>query len=229
MAKLEFTPGETPMTTTPASDNSVFVRAASRDRIGPLPDINAQCLQWMIEGLRESTVRATGIMAECGGVLASLSASQRAAVAHFPFLLVDLRFSEPLWWSDVVHHPNYSPSAPSWLAPMPRQASIRLARSVLVLSWHTATVDRDAAIVVLGLHEDTADIHAKLSLQAIDRIAEQQYRHLRPRWEDRPLLWKQLLASAQHPQMDPDGDLVLRAMQFAAGALVNQRLASAAR
>ena len=87
-------------------------------------------------------------------------------------------------------------SDPTWLAPFPRPAAVKLARSTLVLAWHTVRTNLDAAVVLLGIAPSVAEIIAKPHLQDLDRIAERQYRHVRPRWEDRPAVWPRRRFSA---------------------------------
>jgi hypothetical protein len=159
-----------------------------------------------------------GLLSDCGGMLAALTGEQRDAVAHFPLLLVDMRFQDAAWWTDVGRRPAQPLIVPSWLAPMPGESAVRLARTSLVLAWHTARVDMDAASVVLGMNDDTGAILAGLSLLDIDSIAVHHYGHLRPRWEDRPSLWRHLLVAAQSSPAALNSDITLRALQCAPGA-----------
>jgi hypothetical protein len=106
---------------------------------------------------------------------------------------------------------------------MPRESAIRLARGTLVLAWHTSRVDCDSAVVVLGLHPDTVAILTSLNLLDIDKIAEHHYLHLRPRWEDQPSMWRHILMAAQSAHAGLNNDIVLRALQLAAGTYISTR------
>jgi len=89
-----------------------------------------------------------------------------------------------------------------------------------MLAWHTARTDADSALVLLGISPLVAEAISTLRLQDIDRIADRHYRRLRPRWEDRPAVWRQLLTCSRETDVDAAHEFVLHALQLtAAGAI----------
>ena len=94
----------------------------------------------------------------------------------------------------------------------------KLARSTLTMAWHTVRTDAEATRVLLGISPPVADHIASLRLQDIDRIAERHFRRLRPRWEDRPAVWRQLLACARETDVNAAHEFVLHALQLTAAS-----------
>ena len=64
-----------------------------------------------------------------------------------------------------------------------------------MLAWHLARTDRDTSTVLMGLTMPVIDVLALLQPQQIDRLAERYFAHIRPRWEDQPSVWRQLLST----------------------------------
>ena len=193
-----------------------------RDLASALREINAQCLQLLVAMAHRPGDSSHDFIDEISGTLCRLSPGAQAAASYFPFLLVDMRFRDHEWWREVTAHPTTTRRSPTWLVQLPRQATIKLARTTLVLAWHTARTDRESAIVLLGISPSVADLLAQLSLCEFDRIAERHFRHLRPRWEDRPAVWAQLLNSAQNGDNDAARELILRGLHLMAGEFLPQ-------
>lgn len=173
------------------------------DALGPVCEINEQCLQLLVEAARSSNVPRNGFVGELIATLSGLDAPTQVCASRFPFLLVDIRFRDCTWWREVATHPTRIWSDPTWLARFPRSSAVKLARATLVLVWHTVRMDLEAAFVLLGLAPSVAEVIVELRLRDIDRIAERQFRHVRPRWEDRPAVWHQLLACARTGNWTP--------------------------
>lgn len=53
--------------------------------------------------------------------------------------------------------------------------------------------DIEIARLVLGIDPQVADLISGLQITEIDRIAGHQFRHVKPRWLDRPGIWRPLL------------------------------------
>jgi hypothetical protein len=85
-----------------------------------------------------------------------------------------------------------------------------------MLAWHTVRTDTEASVVLLGITPAVARQLRTLRLQEIDRIAEQHCRKVRPRWEDRPSVWRQLLMCARSTEVETAHDFVLHALQLTA-------------
>jgi hypothetical protein len=97
-------------------------------------------------------------------------------------------------------------------------------RESLVLAWHSARLDPCASCLLLGISPAVADLIASMELQDIERLAESQHRHLRPRWEDRRYFWRQLLVAARNRDEDTLHELHLHGLQLAGGELIQDRV-----
>ena len=85
-----------------------------------------------------------------------------------------------------------------------------------MLAWHTVRTDTETSVVLLGIASAVARLLRSLRLQDIDRIAEQHFQKVRPRWEDRPGVWRQLLICARSTEVEAAHDFVLHALQLTA-------------
>lgn len=159
-----------------------------------------------------------------GEVLLDLNAAQRQQVAHSSFLLADVNFHDANWWHAVSRRPGKASKDNSPCANgFPRRAAAHLAHSTLVLAWHFARTEPQTLGIFLGIPSDTADIISDLPLQTLERVAERQCNCLRPRWENRPLLWLELLMSAQQADETAATKFKLHALQVAASDLIQRR------
>jgi len=87
-----------------------------------------------------------------------------------------------------------------------------------MLAWHTLRArPEDAAL--LGVAPGVAQVIACLSLSDIDRIVERNFHHLRPRWEDRPGVWRALLLAAESEDFRKTRDFDLYSLQLITGDL----------
>jgi nucleoside-diphosphate-sugar epimerase len=78
---------------------------------------------------------------------------------------------------------------------------------------------------LLGVSSGVARIIASFSLTELDRVVERRFRYVRPRWEDRPAVWRALLASAQNGDAGRTHEANLRAMHLLTGDLLASRVA----
>jgi hypothetical protein len=74
--------------------------------------------------------------------------------------------------------------------------------------------------VLLGVHAHVLAILEQLSLGEIDRFLERSFREVRPRWEDRPHLWQQLIRAATTSDLRVKRDADLEGLQLLASRLV---------
>jgi hypothetical protein len=188
------------------------------DALAPICDINEQCLQLLVETARAPKSSDKPSLRQLLPLIATLDSSTLAAAARFPFLLVDFGFRDPDWWTAITTRGDTEASELYWLSPFLRPAATTLARSTIMLAWHTARTDAETSLVLLGITPAVARLLRLLRLQDIDRIAERHFRRVRPRWEDRPGVWRQLLICAKSTEVEMTRDFVLHALQLTAGA-----------
>jgi hypothetical protein len=126
----------------------------------------------------------------------ALDAPARLRLAHCPFLLVDAGFARPELWASLprvgVHEAvplrsllaNRGPLAPPLL------------RRVLLLAWHMARANQTGARMALGMSVPCARFVAGCSLGDLEALAERRPPWIRPRWDDRPHVWRAWLSAA---------------------------------
>jgi hypothetical protein len=68
---------------------------------------------------------------------------------------------------------------------------------------------------------DVTDSLRQLPITEIYSIAERRYRHVRPRWEDRPAVWRRLLLSAQSEDIRRSRDFSLYGIQLLTAELIS--------
>ena len=162
----------------------------------PLCDINETFLQLLIDLARLPAEPQSDFIAQLREQLKHLVEPVSVIAARAPVLLVDIKFRDREWWKRAATEAPKGRLPPSWMPALPRQRALIVTRATLTLAWHLARTDRDCCVVLLGMSVAVMDIMRALSLREVDRIAERQAGHLRPRWEDRPALWRQVLGAA---------------------------------
>lgn len=190
----------------------------STDALAPICDINEQCLQMLVEAAHVPPTASEPFILQLLALISTLDAATLSTAARFPFLLVDFGFRDPEWWKAITAGREHAVGETSWPSPFSRSAATTLSRATLMLAWHTLRTDTEASVVLLGITPTVARLLRSLRLQDIDRIAEQHHRRIRPRWEDRPGVWRQLMFCAKSTEVDTAHDFVLHALQLTASA-----------
>ena len=153
-----------------------------------------------LQVLQELSARGSeifDIVSALRGLWAKLDESARHRAAKCPFLLVEMRFDSVKWWREPKSAPAMS-QAPSAApqASFPKEAARELSVEALTLAWHTARSDPRVAAQVLGVSPAVAGIIASLGPRDVQRIALRHSHELRPRWNNNPGFWQQLLLTA---------------------------------
>ncbi|MGH8254606.1 MAG: hypothetical protein ACRET0_00120 [Steroidobacteraceae bacterium] len=198
------------------SDRTTFSGAPLHNVRAPLSDINEAFLRLLIDLANLPGNPASDFMAELRGSLRHLTEPVSAIAARAPVLLVDMEFAHHTWWTGVAADRLKARGARNWLTAFPRTRVIKVARSTLTLAWHLARTDPASSRVLMGMSTPVMQTIATLQPQQLDRIAESQCLRLRPRWEDRPSVWRQLLAGVATDQASARA-FTIRALQLSWG------------
>jgi hypothetical protein len=210
----------------PVTSSAVHSKGLDANLLESLRDINDHCIEVLIGLARappDSGSSVAHLVDHLRDALCAMSVSARNRAAQCPFLLVDMEFRDLEWWHAVSRHPEKTWKMRPWLPSLPRRSAVQLARTALMFAWHTARINREAAIVFLGIAPAVATTMASMHLRLIDRIADRHYQHLRPRWEDRPAAWKQLLQSAQSGDASSMYAFHLRGLQLLSSESIPNR------
>jgi hypothetical protein len=161
----------------------------------PLYEINERCLELLVREAR--TDRPTfPLVCYLRELLCSVTPETCARAAQRPFLLIDVQLANGDLWRAAKDRPGRPTPRSAWQRGFPRPAAVQLADWTLSFAWHKVRT-APHELCLLGITTDVADAIAQLPITEIVPVAERYFRHVRPRWEDRPAVWRRLLLSAQ--------------------------------
>lgn len=183
-------------------------------------EVNERCMEMLVTAARCERGIPFPLVAELRGLLKSADPSMRQRAARRAFLLVDMQFHDRDWWHSARAHPGKPMRTPPWRGAFPRQTAILLARATLILAWNANRADPATAGILLGMTQPVAEVIATLKLDEIDRIAQTRFRYVRPRWDDRPAVWRKLLLAAREDDAKLMREFNLHALQLLAGDLL---------
>jgi hypothetical protein len=189
-----------------------------RQVLEPLYDVNERCIEMLAQMARKDRPGSVALVLDLRDLLTRLKPETRASAARRAVLLCDLRFANLNWWRAARDHPRRPAPLPEWRGSFPKPAALQLARSALLLAWHSLRSSAQSA-VLLGVQPSVADIIVGLSLSDIELLVERRFRHVRPRWEDRPAVWRALLLAAESEDFRKMRDFDLYSLQLLTGDL----------
>ena len=198
--------------------------ALRRGGVGPpvngVFDVNERCIEMLVNAAREERAGSFALVADLRELLKSLDPAMRQRAARCAFLLADMELGNGDWWHVAHTHPTQPIRTPPWRGSFPRPSAIQLARATLLLAWNSLRVDPATTQILLGLTTPVAEVIVALRLDEIDRIARTRFRHIRPRWDDRPAVWQRLLIAAQKGDEELLTEFNLHALQLLIGELI---------
>ena len=203
--------------TNPAGELTNAAPIATR---GPVEEINEHCIAALVKLARSSTDCPNTLVRGLRQPLCTLSASASRQIARHPFLLVDMKFGDASWWLRAKSSTDQPFSGRSGGGLFPRKPAVQLTRMTLTFAWHGMRTEPRLTQILLGCNKLVAEAIGAFRLSDIDVIAERHFSHLWPRWEDRPLLWRQLLQAAESDDPKAMTHFSLRSMQLLATEIV---------
>jgi hypothetical protein len=186
--------------------------------LAPLKEVNERCIEMLVLAARKEPSGSLTLVGYLKEVLLRVTPEIRARAAQRPVLLSDMQFTNVNWWRVAREHPSRPARLPSWRGSFPKPQAVSLARATLMLAWHSLRFSPESA-VLLGVIPEVAELIAELSLTDIDIIVERRFQHVRPRWEDRPAVWKRLLLTAESEDFRKTRDFNLYSLQLVTGEL----------
>jgi hypothetical protein len=149
----------------------------------------------------------------------------RRKAASRGFLLVDMEFGDATWWRTALR-PSHTRDRRRRLGGLPARSGVPLARATLMMAWNAVRADAETACILLGMHRKVAEVFLSMQLGHIEQIATREFRSVRPRWADRPRIWRSLLECAASEKATLLRDFDLHALQLIAGESLEIRQAS---
>jgi hypothetical protein len=147
-------------------------------------------------------------------------------LATCPYLLVDAAFAAPTHWRELL---TGAVKDATRAASSIETVSTDLIRRTLVLAWHLTRANPLAACIRLGMNQECIELIAARSLHQLEALADTRPSWVRPRWENRVEVWRQLLCAACDDQSARLRQLQLRGLQLLAGSTITRPVERAAR
>jgi hypothetical protein len=189
--------------------------------LDPIYDLNRRMLALLAEPSPEAGPDGDFHMGTAiGYVLRDVDASIREQLAQCPFLLLDASFTDATKWMPS-HAQERAEASP--LRSESRERALALAQATCVLSWHLLRTDRVAATLVLGVSRECAAVITQCGLTDLQEIACRfvQQRLFKPRWHDRPEVWRRLIRLAQTTPQTP---VAIHGLQLFLGDLLGEEV-----
>jgi hypothetical protein len=207
---------------------SAPVRPAPRteteeDRLlGGVCEVNERCLEMLVNAARQEPEGSFALVRELREILKEADPAVRRRAACRSFLLVDMEFGNADWWRGAGSHLSEPAKLPYWRRSFPRATGTQLARAVLLLAWNSLRLGRDPAAtrLLLGMTPEVSAVIVALRFDQIDRIAQKRFRFIRPRWDDRPAVWRRLLCAARRGDAGPMAAFDVHGLQLLSGELM---------
>ena len=133
----------------------------------------------------------------------ALSEDARLRLARCPFLLVDAGFARPELWASLPSVGVHEALPLRTLLAQRGSLATPLLRRVLLIAWHMARANRSGARIALGMSASCASVVAGCRIADLEALAERRPAWIRPRWDDRPDVWRAWLSAAA--QESPHG------------------------
>jgi hypothetical protein len=181
---------------------------------------NECCIEIMIQAARTDRPGTLPLVRELRDVLRQMTPEMRARAARRVFTLAHMEFGNGEWWRCVKQYPGRPLPLAEARGDLPRSQAVQLARNALTLAWHAVRADPHAAGVLFGMSRAVRDIIGTLPPADVERIVQSQFRHVRPRWENRSDAWLKMLRAAQTPNIRRSRDVNVRGLQWMGGELV---------
>jgi hypothetical protein len=140
--------------------------------------------------------------------------------ARFPFVILDVHFTNETWWQRVIQLKTASTVAPipcRW----PTKVAEPLMQEMMIFAWHSVKSDRRVAWLLLGMSSAVANVIADLSPEQLTQIARSHSSELRLRWQDNADFWSQLLRTARNGDQNALEEIRLHAKLLLCGELIS--------
>lgn len=185
-----------------------------------LHELNERCITLLVNAARAEAPPPFPLVTQLRDILRNSKPDVRRRAAQRGFLLLDMEFRHAEWWQAVRAEPNKQWRTASWRGAFPRRSAVPLTRSVLMFAWHSIQADPETACVILGMTRSVAELIGELQLGQIDTIADRRFRHIQPRWHDRPAVWRALLRAAENATPTAMRRVDLHGLQLITGELL---------
>ena len=143
--------------------------------------------------------------------------------ARCPMVLLDFNFQCVAWWGRAMTTQPCGESRQSSISAFHTDEVIPLARDLLLEAWSAARSISPVASLVFGMAPEVTTLIARLSPRDLDRVVVQEFQEMRPRWENRPMFWKELFHAATQMDDESLANVHLHCLQLLGGEHASTR------
>ena len=136
------------------------------------------------------------LLRDVSGLLLSLDAHALRRAAASAVVLVDAGLGDDGLWSDAIIGAVNDRPPPAKAAFFTVEGAVAVMRLVMTHAGHLSRSEPAAAQLLLGLSAANLAVIGGCTLSRLTRLAESHSQWLRPRWENRPGIWGDLLRTA---------------------------------
>jgi len=183
--------------------------------LAPLHDLNQRFLD-LVGARAGGLCGALDLPAGASERLAPMTALQRAAAAHCPYALFDLRFHDEAHWHARLQGAAHLRVADDDAG----EDTANFVRLALFYAWHVANTSRYAARLLLGMSERTAGAFRVTTLNCLPTLVASETTNLSARFLNCGAYWSALVGAAVRRDERHLRKVQLFGLQLAAAALL---------
>jgi hypothetical protein len=184
-------------------------------------ELNTRCIDLLCDCAAMPFVEGLPMMLRANRNLwCQLNAQARWRLAAFPFVIVDVRFRDEVWWRGKGKMQGVAePPLPDAFLREPRES---LLLETLMFAWQVAREDPRVAQILFAMTQPVAHLISSLAMQDIRTIAIERSNFLRFRWDDNAQLWRELLVAVTTDNEEALDELRLHAKLLFCGDLISR-------
>jgi hypothetical protein len=190
-----------------------------RDSLELVYQLNERALQLLSTAITRNIGTSPSLAPQRDPWLA-LTPQAIARAARFPFVIVDIHFTDERWWRSIAANGAESAREDSTHERWPQEVTVPLVSEVLVFAWHSAKWDPRIARLTFGMLPGVVEAIAALTPQQLAHIPVQHSQALALRWQADPDFWAGLLAAARGGDEEALADYHLHGKLLLSGALL---------
>jgi len=184
-------------------------------------ELNSRCIDLLCDCAAMPFVEGLPMMLRANRNLwCQLNAQARWRLAAFPFVIVDVRFRDEVWWRGKGKMQGVAePPLPDAFLREPRES---LLLETLMFAWQVAREDPRVAQILFAMTQPVAHLISSLAMQDIRTVAIERSNCLRFRWDDNAQLWRELLVAVATDNEEALEELRLHAKLLFCGDLISR-------
>jgi len=190
-----------------------------RDSLELVYQLNERALK-LLSGAITSNIGSWPVGAHHRDLWLALTPVAIERAARFPFVIVDIHFTDEHWWRSVAANRQDPVPVEATQEHWPKEVTVPLASEVLVFAWHSAKWDPRVARLTFGMLPGVVEAIAALTPQQLANIPPKHSGALALRWQGDPVFWPRLLAAVRDGDEASLADYYLHGKLLLSGALL---------